>query len=181
MLKRSLLVLLGLCVASIANAVDVPRPAPDFTINMVDGQPIPLSQYKGKICVLAFILTTCPHCQKTVGILSQIQKEYGPRGVQVIASAIDDLGKMNVPDFVKTFHPTFPIGYTPQNDADGFLQNPVIYKMYVPQLVFIDKQGTIRAQHPGEDKAFWDDQEKHIREEIEALLKEPPSPHKRAK
>ena len=47
----------------------------------------------------------------------------------------------------------------------------------MPQLVFIDRQGTIRAQYPGDDKFFADDQEKHIREQIEALLKD--APHKR--
>ena len=86
-------ILLGFGVISLAAAFAadpvIPRPAPDFAINLVGGQQIQLSQYKGKVVVLAFILTTCPHCQKTIGYLSAIQKEYAPRGVQVIASAIE--------------------------------------------------------------------------------------------
>lgn len=161
-----------------ANAAKLPRPAPNFTINIIGGQDIKVSQYKGKVCVLAFILTTCPHCQKTVGLLSAIQKEYGPRGVQVIASAIEDMAKMNVPDFIKRFAPPFPVGFNTQTEADGFLQNPVIYRLYMPQLVFMDREGNIRAQHPGEDRAFWDDQDKHIRDQIDALLKEAPAHQK---
>ena len=84
---------------------------------MVDGQQIRLSQYKGKVCALAFILTTCPHCQKTVGFLSTMQKEYGARGFQVLASAIEDMAKMNVPDFIKRFQPPFPVGYSQQKDV----------------------------------------------------------------
>jgi hypothetical protein len=42
----------------------------------------------------------------------------------------------------------------------------------MPQMVFIDRQGTIRAQYSGDDKFFAEDQEKHIREQIETLLKE---------
>jgi cytochrome oxidase Cu insertion factor (SCO1/SenC/PrrC family) len=161
--------------AAVASAADVPRPSPDFEIGMNSGEPIRISQYKGKVCVLAFILTTCPHCQKTVGYLSAIQKEYGPRGLQVVASAVDDMGKMNVPDFIKRFQPAFPVGFSNQNDADGYLQHPVIYRLFVPQLVFIDRQGTIQAQYGGDDKFLADDQDKHIREQIEALLKDAPA------
>ena len=164
-----------------ASAADLPRPSPAFEIGLHDGAPIKLSQYKGKVCVLAFILTTCPHCQKTVGYLSEMQKEYGPQGLQVVASAIDDMGKMNVPDFIKRFQPPFPVGFSTQNDADGYLQHPVIYRLYVPQLVFIDRQGTIRAQYGGDDKFFADDQDKHIRGRIEALLKKAPAAKKKPK
>jgi len=174
MLIRTLLpVFIGACAAWMATAAEVPRPATDFAINMEDGSQIPLSQYRGKVCVLAFILTTCPHCQKTVGILSTIQNEYGPRGVQVIASATDDMGKLNVPDFIKNFHPSFPVGFNARLDAEGFLQHDDKFLLYVPQLVFIDRQGVIRAQHPGEDKDFWENQEKNIRDQIDALLAEP--------
>jgi len=178
MLSRTLL--LGLAAfAAMASAIDLPRPAPDLAINTVDGPPIQVSQYKGKVVVLAFILTTCPHCQKTVGYLTAIQKEYGPRGVQVLASAIDDMGKLNVPDFVKRFQPSFPVGFNTQDEADGVLQNPVIYRLYVPQLLFIDRQGIIRAQHGGDDKFFGDGQDQHIRDEIDALLKESPAAHRK--
>ena len=84
----------GILLAAMAHAAEVPRPSPDFAINTVDGAPLQVSQYKGKVVALVFILTTCPHCQKTVGYLSTMQKEYGPRGLQVLASAVDDMGKM---------------------------------------------------------------------------------------
>jgi len=170
----------GICLtATIASAADVLRPSPDFAINMIGGQHIQLSEYKGKICALAFILTTCPHCQKTVGYLSEMQTEYGPQGLQVVASAIEDMAKMNVPDFVKRFQPPFPVGFNTQNDVDAYLQHPVIFRLLMPQLVFIDRQGTIRAQYEGDDKFFDEDQDKHLREQIEALLKDAPAAHKK--
>jgi peroxiredoxin len=159
----------------VANGADVPRPSPDFAINIIDGPQIKVSDYKGKVCVLAFILTTCPHCQKTVGYLSAIQKEYGTRGLQVVASAIEDMAKMNVPDFIKRFQPPFPVGFSSQNDVDGYLQHPVMLRLLVPQLVFIDRQGVIQAQHGGDDKFLGEDQDKNIREQIDALLKVPPA------
>src|ERR1017187_3432382 len=96
--------LTGVCVAAasamanaaaVASAAEVPRPSPDFAINMTGGQQIHVSQYKGKVCALAFILTTCPHCQKTVGYLATMQNEYGARGFQVLASAIEDMAARN--------------------------------------------------------------------------------------
>lgn len=142
---------------------------------MMDGQQIRLSQYKGKVCALAFILTTCPHCQKTIGFLSTMQNEYGARGFQVLASAIEDMAKMNVPDFIKRFQPPFPVGFSNRKDVEAYLQHPEILRLLMPQLVFIDRTGTIRAQYAGDDKFFFDDQDKHLREQIEGLLKEGPA------
>ena len=161
--------------AAMAVAAEIPRPSPDFAINMNGGQQIDVSQYKGKVCVLAFILTTCPHCQKTIGYLSGMQKEYGPRGLQVLASATETMASMNVPDFIKQFQPPFPVGSNLLTDAQAYLQRSTMFVMYMPQLVFIDRQGTIRAEYGGDDKFFAEDQEKHIREQIEALLKESPA------
>jgi peroxiredoxin len=165
--------------AAMASAAEVPRPSPDFAIGMTGGQQIQVSQYKGKVCVLAFILTTCPHCQKTVGYLSAMQNEYGARGFQVLASAIEDMAAMNVPDFIKRFQPPFPVGFNNQNAVQEYLQHPVMFRLLMPQVVFIDRQGTIRAQYAGDDKFFGEDQDKHIREQIEALLKDSPAPRKK--
>jgi peroxiredoxin len=164
-----------------ASAADLPRPSPDFAINTLGGKPILLSEYKGKVCVMAFILTTCPHCQKTVGYLSAMQNDYGPRGFQVLASAIEDMAKMNVADFIKRFQPTFPVGFNTQNQVQEYLQHPVILRLFMPQIVFIDRKGNIRAQYGGDDKFLSEeqDQDKHIREQIEALLKEAPAAQKK--
>jgi len=155
----------------LACAAEVPRPSPDFSFNLTGGQQLQISQYKGKVIALAFILTTCPHCQKTVGILSTMQNEYGPRGLQVLACATEDMAAMNVPDFIQRFHPPFPVGYKFRDPVMEYLQHPTQFKMLMPQLVFIDRQEAIRAQYSGEDKFFAEDQEKHIREQIEELLK----------
>jgi hypothetical protein len=97
----------------------------------------------------------------------------------VLASAIEDMAKMNVPDFIKRFQPPFPVGFSNQNEVQDYLQHPVILRLLMPQLVFIDRKGTIRAQYAGDDKFFGEDQDKNIREQIEALLKEAPAATKK--
>ena len=161
-----------MCVAAaLAGAVEVPRPSPDFAIDVPGGKQITIGQYKGKVCVLAFIRTSCPHCQKTVGYLTTLQNEYASRGVQVIASATDEMAGMLVPDFIQHFKPSFPVGFSRYDSVVQYLQHDPMFKLYVPQLVFIDRQGTIRAQYEGGDKFFVEDQEKHLREQVETLLK----------
>jgi peroxiredoxin len=172
--------LAGVCLAAaLGSAAQVPRPSPDFSIDLNSGQKIQLNQYKGKVVALAFILTTCPHCQKTVGYLSALQNELGPSGFQVVASAVEDMASMNVPDFVKRFQPPFPVGFSSRDPVLEYLQHPAMFKLMMPQLVFIDRQGTIRAQYGGDDKFFAEDQEKHLREQVETLLKEAPAAAKK--
>jgi hypothetical protein len=73
--------------------------------------------------------------------------------------------------------PPFPVGYN--NDSNAvldFLQHPRMVVPYMPLLVFIDREGVIRAQYEGRD-AYFDDarQEQNLRSTIEGLLK-PPAP-----
>ena len=171
--RRSLCALAGVCMAAgMIRAAEMPRPSPDFAIKTLDGKTISVSQYRGKVVTLAFILTYCPHCQKTVGYLSAMQNEYGPRGFQVLASAIEDMAAMALPDFIKRFHPPFPVGYDERDAVLNYLQHPVMLKLMMPQVVFIDRQGVIRAQYAGDDKFFMDNQEKNLREQVESLVKE---------
>lgn len=157
-------------------AANIPRHSPEFAIDMLGGKQTLLSTYKGKVICLIFILTYCPHCQKTVGILSKLQNEYGPRGFQVLASAIEDMAGMAVPGFIKTYNPPFPVGFNNRNSVLDYLQHPVMNRLLMPQMAFIDKNFSIRAQYSGDDAKFLPDdpvqQEKNLRAQIEALLKD---------
>src|ERR1043166_8287059 len=92
---------LALAAVLCTSAATIPRKAPNFTVKMNNGKPLQLSEYKGKVVVLAFILTTCSHCQAATRILNKLQAEMGPRGLQVIESAIDENAQALVPGFVR--------------------------------------------------------------------------------
>src|SRR5262249_4592114 len=108
--KVSLWITLFCLCAVLAGAATIPRHSPEFAMTKAEGKQILLSQYNGKTIVFAFILTTCPHCQNTIGILSRLQPEYAARGVQVLACAIEDAARQNLPGFINQFKPAFPIG-----------------------------------------------------------------------
>src|SRR5260370_26902809 len=79
----------------------------------------------------------------------------------------------NVPDFIKTYNPPFPVGTAGGLNALEYLQWPPNQRPLVPFMVFIDRKGMIRAQFTGADTKFFEDgQEKNIREQVEKLRNE---------
>jgi peroxiredoxin len=176
MIRRLRLLAVSLALVASTLAAEVPRRSPEFSIALPNGKQILLSQYRGKAVAMLFILTYCPHCQVTVQALSKLQNEFGPRGFQVLGSAIEDMAAMALPDFVKRFQPTFPVGYNSRDQVLEYLQHPPMFKLLMPQLVFIDREGTIRAQYGGDDPFFGADQDKNLRSKIEELLKQGGAP-----
>jgi peroxiredoxin len=171
LILSSLLVLFA-ATASL-EAATLPRQAPDVSVAMTDGKPVTLGQYKGKVVAMIFILTTCPHCQKTIGFLTKAQKDLGPRGFQVLAAAIEQGAPEHVPGFIKTFNTNFPVGSIDPMKAIDWMQHPVMLGPHMPMLAFVDRQGKIRAQMEGDDEKFFNDQqEQNLRTQIEELLKE---------
>jgi peroxiredoxin len=156
-----------------AEAINLPRKSPELAISLHNGKQVLLSQYQGKVVVVAFILTWCSHCQKTIGYLSKDQNAYGPRGFQVLASAIEDAARINLAAFIKQFNPPFPVGFDNQTVAIDYLEHPPMLIPHMPILAFVDRQGVIRAQYEGDDKFFSEDRaEKNLSDKIEELLKE---------
>ena len=184
MRKVALMAAIGLAALVVRpSQADGVRKSPELAIGLNNGGQALLSQYRGKVVVVAFILTYCPHCQKTIGVLSRMQNEYGPRGFQVLASAIEDNAKMAVPDFLRRFNPPFPVGFNSRDTAVEYLQHPSFLRFPMPQIVFVDKLGTIRSQYAGDNPFFADDvqtQTQNFRSKIEELLKEAPAPQKKA-
>jgi peroxiredoxin len=155
-----------------AFAANVPRPSPEFVIRQVDGNQKLLSNYKGKVIALEFLQTTCPHCQNCSAIMNKLLKEYGPRGFQPLGVAFNDMATLLVPDYIKQLGLDFPVGVATRDEVLTYLQFPMVQRMYVPTLVFIDRKGVIRAQYNGDDE-FFKNEEANMRAMIEKLLNEP--------
>ena len=172
---RTILVSL-ICLATMAQSASnapQPRPSPEFPIHLTPSGDVSPAQFKGKVVVLACILTTCPHCQAAVGMLSGLQREYGPQGLQVLAVAFNPMANMLVPDFIRQFRPNFPVGWAQHVEVLTYLNHSSITPLYSPSLVFIDRKGMIRYERLGDDPLMTENQEKNTRDAIEELLKEP--------
>lgn len=155
--------------ASSLEPAPVPRPAPDLEIRMTQGQPIRLSQYRGKVVLIEFLFTTCPHCQHEAQLLSRLAKEYEPKGLQVLGVAFNEMAVMFVPEFIQQNHVTFPVGYANRDVALRALGFHPDLRVSVPQVMLVDRKGVIQAQTPPPSDIKFT-QEANLREMIEKLL-----------
>jgi len=150
----------------------LPRKSPEFTITEAPGKESLLSTYRGKVVVLAFIFTTCPHCQVFSSAVERIYKDLGPRGFQPIDIAWNQNAQSLTSGFVKQLNLSFPVGYSEYDPVMSFMGFSVMDRPVVPLVVVIDKKGMIRAQSPPQGDPNLQDETK-LRGLIEALLKEP--------
>jgi len=165
------LTLLAGSLALVAPAADIPRAAPDLTIPTPDGKQLKVSDYRGKVLCLTFILTTCPHCQKTTQLLNGIYKDLAPKGFDVVEAALNQ--NPDIPGFIAQFKPPYPIGTATVQQALDYMQWPKDKRPMVPFVMFIDRKGFVRSQYTGADEAFFDaNQEQHMRDEAGKLLSE---------
>ncbi|HXI41241.1 MAG TPA: TlpA disulfide reductase family protein [Bryobacteraceae bacterium] len=173
-LGRLALTVCTLGLAASAGTVGVPRKSPELAIHMAGGKDLRLSQYRGKVCVVALISTTCPHCQGLTRTLNAIQEEYRRRGVQIMAAAFNENAKDLVAGFIAEFNAAFPVGWLTRAEALAYLGIPVsVNSGYVPKLLFIDRAGIVREEHlqrQPEDDYFGHGQST-IRETLDRLLK----------
>ena len=86
--------------------------------------------------------------------------------------AFNDNAPSLVPDFVRNFATDFPVGFASRASVQEYLEHSPGKPSYVPELVFIDRNRSIRAQYSGAED-FFKDQDKNIRALVESLVKEP--------
>lgn len=148
-----------------------PRKAPEFAFKVPgQGQKL-LSDYRGKVVAIEFIYTTCPHCQAASRLMTKLQQEYGPRGLQVLDVAVNPNADLLVENFAKDFQVGFPVGWALPSEMTSFM-NFSDGRFVVPQLALIDREGNIRYQTPAVEDERWDKlmKEDALRAHIEELL-----------
>ena len=120
------------------------KPAPDFTLESLDGKNIQLSGYKGQAVLLNFWATWCGPCKIEMPWFVDLQKEYGPQGLQIVGVAMDDASKDDIAKFVKEMGVNYPILIGKEavgNDYGGV--------NVLPTTFFIDRDGKIVAREFG--------------------------------
>jgi peroxiredoxin len=158
-LRRVLGSFLILAFALVAGPI--PRRAPQFSMTLADGSILNLSHYHGKVVLIAYILTTCPHCQAATGVFKQLQTDLGPKGLQIVECAVEDDAQQHIADFQTRFKPNFPLGWSARESVAPVLQ-PDEKLHIMPQTVLIDRKGMIRAQFYGDDPLFENDAAKNL-------------------
>ena len=159
----------GLLLAASA-LCQAPRPAPEFVIHRIGAPDLKLSAYRGKVVVLAFLNTGCSHCQHFAQELAEYQKDYGPKGMQVLAVVFDNGAKEQLATFRDKYVRGFPVGYSDEATVMSWLAQPLEQGYFVPIVAFIDRQGKVVSQHMGDDNLF-QDPDGNIRHMLDRLTK----------
>src|SRR5215471_17519267 len=100
------LYLAGRHTAQAPKATAAGNAAPDFSLTDIDGKKLNLADFKGKVVLLDFWATWCTPCREEIPHFVELQKQYGPQGLQVIGISMDDDGKP-----VKKFYEEFKMNY----------------------------------------------------------------------
>ena len=82
-MKKALALLTALTFAAAAFAVEIGKPAPDFTGTDITGKTVKLSDYKGKIVVIESYNSDCPFCHNhyKTGAMQALQRNLAAKGV----------------------------------------------------------------------------------------------------
>ena len=121
----------------------VGQKAPDFTLPDIEGRPVSLSHYQGKVVVLDFWASWCAPCIHELPVFQKLHNKYRNKGFEVVGINLAD-DNPNVAGFLreKKISYTNLIG----NDKVQVLYGPITG---FPTTLIIDRQGTIREHFVG--------------------------------
>jgi thiol-disulfide isomerase/thioredoxin len=148
--------------AQAASAAPLPRPAPDCKLALPQGHS-GIAAQAGKVVYVDFWASWCVACLASFPFMDQLQRELGPKGLQVIAVNMDER-PADAQRFLAAHRVGFPVALG-ANDACA--RQFGVGAM--PSSFLVDRNGKIRAVHsgfrPGEGAA--------LRNMVERLLAEP--------
>jgi thiol-disulfide isomerase/thioredoxin len=113
-------------------------PAPDFTLQSLDGNSMRLSDWRGKAVLLNFWATWCGPCKIEMPWFIELQKQYGAQGLQIVGIAMDDSGKEDIAKFAKEMGVNYPVLLGKEEVGDAYGGVPAL-----PETFFIGRDGKI--------------------------------------
>ncbi len=118
--------------------------APDFVLQSIDDKTVRLADFRGKAVLLNFWATWCAPCKIEMPWFVELQRQYGPEGLQVLGVAMDDASKEDIAKFAKDMGVNYPIliGKESVGDAYGGVQ-------FLPTTYFIGRDGKVVAHEFG--------------------------------
>ena len=121
-----------------------PKPgtaAPNFALQSLSGQTVHLSDFHGKAVLLNFWATWCEPCKLEMPWFVELEKQYGPQGLEVVGVAMDDSGKDNITKFAKDMGVNYPVLLGKESVGDEYGGLP-----YLPTSFYIDRDGKVVAR-----------------------------------
>jgi thiol-disulfide isomerase/thioredoxin len=138
-----------------------PDLAPSFALKDLNGNPLSLSDAKGKVVLLNFWATWCGPCRAEIPDLIELQKKYKDR-LEIIGLATQEDDADEVKSFVAHSGINYRVAMAPDELTEKFGGIPALPTSFV-----IDPQGRVVQKHVGlNDPSLYD-------LEVRSLLGEP--------
>ncbi|MBI2844922.1 MAG: redoxin domain-containing protein [Chloroflexi bacterium] len=120
-------------------------PAPDFTLDTLDGGQVTLSDLRGQAVVINFWTSWCGPCRIETPLLVETYNKYREQGLVILGLNITKLDNL---DDVKAFVEEFTVLYPIPLDKTGEVSQD--YQVLgLPTTFFVDRQGIIRKIYTG--------------------------------
>lgn len=119
---------------------------PDVVFNTIDGRKIVSSQLQGKPLLVSFWATTCATCvQKTPALIALYEKMH-PRGLEIIAVAMDYDPPNRILAYARDNNVPYPISL----DLDGQIATAFDSVSVTPTTYLFDMHGKIVSSYTGD-------------------------------
>ncbi|HEX9254192.1 MAG TPA: TlpA disulfide reductase family protein [Candidatus Angelobacter sp.] len=113
--------------------------APAFELKSIpDGKATTLAGFRGKAVLLNFWATWCGPCKIEMPWLVDLQKKYGPQGLQIVGVAMDDTSDKEIADFAHKMGVNYVVlkGTEKVGDLYGGVDR-------LPLTYFVDRSGKV--------------------------------------
>jgi thiol-disulfide isomerase/thioredoxin len=125
---------------------------PSFSLKTPEGQTVTLASLRGKVALLEFFATWCPHCVAEAPHLAAMAREFGHSPVQFVSINADSEDAASVYAYHRYFGLPFPALLDPGGSPAGSFHHGgglgptarAYHLGYYPTFYVLDKHGVIR-------------------------------------
>ena len=114
----------------------------DFVLSGLDGGPLELGAFRGKVIVLDFWATWCRPCRELHKLMGEVKERYADRDDVVFVSVNTDIDRGLVRPFLAEAGWNDPVYF--EDGLERFLK-----VTNIPTIIVIDKQGELVSRIPG--------------------------------
>jgi len=124
-------------------------PAPDFMLEDISGQPLSLSDIRGKVVIVDFWATWCGPCVMSIPELVDLQEKYKAKGLVVLGISVDDdkVSKEELLAFKEKMRIVYPILRANNKVFEDYFGRTRGFS--IPTLFVIDREGKVRDRFVG--------------------------------